>query len=399
MTPLKALSVRKIVTLSLMAVLLVGLVVVSLVVAFKWFTIDVSWNEKTSPGRVEQQRPVLPQGDPVDTVHPVFQPYFEESFGTLKAATRTEIAARVLAPIQRMMVHAGQKVNQGDDLIILDRRALETERSKINASLVAAQASLDQAEKDYARAAKLVEKHAISKQQYDENQARVEVAEANLDYARQALAEADVKLSYTVIKAPKSGIIVDRLAEEGNMAQPGVPLLILYDPTSLRLEVPVPESLAVRLSPGDKLDVRIDALKNRPTVKATIDEIVPQAQAASRSFLVKVALPKSPDLFEGMSGRLLVPAGTRRFLCLNTAAIERIGQLEMVYVVHPDRTLERRIIKTGRAGQFDASGRPTRVEVLSGLDADETVRLREPPAISAPGERDQPTSASSTESP
>lgn len=374
MASMKTLPVRKIAVALLLAVVLVGVLVVSAVVAMKWVTI--SWTQRIPPGDEEQPARKLPPGEEtnVEEVHEVIQPYFEEAVGTLKAATRTEISARVLAPIQRILVRAGQGVREGDDLVILDRRSLETQRSQAHASLVAAQAAADKTEKDYARASQLVKNNTISKEEFDEATSRVEVARANLDHARQALAEAEVTLSYAVIKAPKSGIIVDRLAEEGDMAQPGKPLLILYDPTSLRLEVPVMENLAVTLKPGDKLKVQIDAIGR--TAEATVDEVVPQAETASRSLLVKVALPKSPEMLEGMFGRLFIPAGTRRFLCLNTAAIERVGQLEMVDVVRPDDTLERRLIKTGRAGRFDKAGRPTRVEVLSGLEAGETVRLR-----------------------
>lgn len=373
---MKKIPIWKITSVLLLAFVLMGLLVVSVVVAMKWITLDVSWTQKIPPGQSAHPPRVLAPADRdnVEEVHEVIQPYVEEALGTLKASTRTEISARVLAPIERVLVRAGQAVKQGDDLVILDRRALETQRSRAHASMVAAQAALDKAEKDYARARELIKKKIISKEEYDENMSRVEVARANLDHAKQALAEADVMLSYAVIKAPKSGIIVDRLAEEGDMAQPGVPLLILYDPSSLRLEVPVMENLAIKLKQGDQLEVRIDALDR--TIEATVDEIVPQAQAASRSFLVKVALPKSPGMFEGMFGRLRIPAGTRRYLCLNTAAIERIGQNEMVDVVHPDGSLVRRLIKTGRVGQFDEKGRPARVEVLSGLQAGEMVLLR-----------------------
>ena len=76
------------------------------------------------------------------------------------------------------------------------------------------------------------------------------------------------------------------------------------------------------------------------------------------------------ELYEGMFGRLLIPAGQRRHLCLATDAIQQIGQLEFVNVVRPDQTLERRLIKTGRLGM------PGRVEVLSGLSAGETVVLQ-----------------------
>jgi multidrug efflux pump subunit AcrA (membrane-fusion protein) len=145
--------------------------------------------------------------------------------------------------------------------------------------------------------------------------------------------------------------------------------LILYDPTSLRLEVPVMENLAVRLKVGERLDVYIDA-RDR-TVQGMIDEIVPQAEAASRSFLVKLKLPASDDLFEGMFGRLKILPGTRRHLCLHVDAIDTIGQLQFVDVITPpDDVLERRFIKTGRMG--DAH----HVEVLSGLEKGELVLMK-----------------------
>ena len=325
-------NARKILASVGLAVVGVVILVVAVLVATKM--VHVTWTEKIAPGETPPTQRKLDPDDKVDVVHEVEKPYFEEAVGTLKAASRTEIAARVLAPIERINVRAGQTVEAGQELVVLDRRALETQRSQTQASLVAAQASLRQAESTFARDEQLVKNRTISQEQFDQTRANVEVARAKLNHAQQALAEADVMLSYTTIRAPKPGIIVDRLAEQGDMAQPGSPLLVLYDPTSLRLEVPVMENLAVKLRVGDTLSVRIDTVDR--TIAATIDEIVPQAEAASRSFLVKVAMPKSEGLFEGMYGRLLIPAGIRRHLCLATASIEKIGQLEMVDVVGPE---------------------------------------------------------------
>ena len=111
----------------------------------------------------------------------------------------------------------------------------------------------------------------------------------------------------------------------------------------------------------------VDAHKRE--YSATVDEIVPQADAPSRSFLVKASLPKSDDLYEGMFGRLLIPAGERRHLCLNTEALINVGQLEFVDVVLPDGNIERRLIKTGQLGT------PGRQEVLSGVEAGERVLI------------------------
>jgi RND family efflux transporter MFP subunit len=196
----------------------------------------------------------------------------------------------------------------------------------------------------------------------------LQVAKANELRATQAVSETEAQLAYTTIHAVRSGRIVDRFAEPGDIARPGEPILVLYDATSLRLEAPVMEHLAVDLKPGDTLNVYIDAVDQE--LEATIDEIVPQADAPSRSFLVKASLPRSENLYEGMFGRLRIPAGERRHLCLATDAVVRIGQLEFVDVVLPDETIERRLIKSGQLGF------PGRQEVLSGLQAGERVILQ-----------------------
>jgi hypothetical protein len=119
---------------------------------------------------------------------------------------------------------------------------------------------------------------------------------------------------------------------------------------------------------GDALKAYVDAREEE--YDAVIDEIVPQADAPSRSFVVKAALPPSEGLFEGMFGRLRIPLGVRRHLCLSTAAIQRLGQLEFVDVVQGETT-ERRMIQTGRFGM------PGRVEVLSGLSAGDEVVIHD----------------------
>jgi RND family efflux transporter MFP subunit len=213
----------------------------------------------------------------------------------------------------------------------------------------------------------LVEQNAVSRAEFDESTRHLEVSRAEELRAEQAVKEGSVMMSYATIKATRGGRIVDRLAEPGDTSRPGEPILVLYDATSLRLEAPVLEHLAVKLRAGDRLDVYIDALERQ--VESTIDEIVPQADAPSRSFLVKASIPRSDDLFEGMFGRLRIPAGQRRHLCLATDAIRKVGQLEFVEVVTDDGQIEKRFIKTGRLGM------PGRIEVLSGLKAGERVVL------------------------
>ena len=301
----------------------------------------------------------------LDSVDEIIKDVTEEAIGTLKAANRTAISAKVMATIQEITVTAGDEVQQGDILVRLDSKELETRVRQAEQSLAAAEASRKQAEQDYERAKSLHEKRAASKAELDKATSGLDVAVAEESRAKQAVDEAKAQMSYATIAAPKAGRIVDRLAEEGDTARPGEPLFMLYDATSLRLEAPVQENLALQLEVGQGAKVVIDALELE--MDATIDERVPQADTPSRSFLVKAALPYRTDLYEGLSGRLLIPAGERRHLCLAADAIRRVGQLEFVEVVMPDGTIEQRFIKAGRPGK------PGRVEVLSGLDAGEWV--------------------------
>lgn len=341
---------------------MVGLAGLAMVIAW----ISGVFVEKIAPG---ESAPVAQKlGDQAtDIVHEIEKNYIEESVGTLKAASRSVISSKILATIQEISVSAGDFVKPGDLLVTLNTRELDSRLEQAGESLTAAQAAAREAELDFERNQRLRESNAISQREYDESNRNLQVASANERRAQQAVKEATVLLSYSKIVAPKAGRIVDRTAEPGDTAQPGAPILTLYDSQSLRLETPVLENLAVKLKVGQQLTVHVDSIDQE--FAATIDEIVPQADAASRSFLVKASIPRSENLYEGMYGRLQIPAGSRRHLCLATDAIVRIGQLEFVDVVLDDDTLQRRLIKTGRLGM------PGRIEVLSGLEAGETVVL------------------------
>jgi RND family efflux transporter MFP subunit len=345
--------------------IVVGLGLLVLVIAW----LAGSFETKIQPERKQLEERML-AGQETDEVHEVIKPYIEEALGTLRAASRTVISAKVLASIQEITVSAGDNVQQDDILLRLDDGELKARLSQAEQALTAAQATRLEAEENLKRNQTLWEKKAIAKALLDEATRKAQVARAEEARLEQGVEEAKVLLSYSVIRAPKSGRIVDRQAEPGDTARPGQPLLVLYDATSLRLEAPVLEHLAVRLTRGESVKVYVDALSRE--LDATVDEIVPQADAPSRSFLVKAGLPRSEDLYEGMFGRLRILAGERVHLCLATSAIQTIGQLEFVSVVREDDTLERRYIRTGRLGM------PGRIEVLSGVRPGERVVLYGP---------------------
>ena len=192
-------------------------------------------------------------------------------------------------------------------------------------------------------------------------------AEDRLRYARATTAETEALLAYTVIRAPFDGTITEKFVLPGDLATPGLPLLVLESTHHLRAEGFVPERVATLLHLGNTLAVRID--DTNAFVSGPIEEMSTAADAVSRSVLVKVGLPAGAAR-SGQFVRLLVANGVSKAFLVPTSAVTRFGQIERAFVVEGGRIVLR-LVKTGRTVG-------DRVEILSGLNAGEQVVLAPP---------------------
>lgn len=297
------------------------------------------------------------------TVQSSMEPVVEWASGTVESTHRTAIAARILARIDAIEVNAGDQIATGDVLVRLDSRTLKARVQQARQTRNAAQARLDLAEVELSRVNDLLKKGVATQQRFDQVSSELRVANAEADRLSRALEEAEAALSYALIVAPAPGRVIDRLAEPGDTVAPGQTILRLYDPTSLRVEVPVRETLAVNLKLGDPLRIEISAINE--TTTGTITEIVPYAEPGARTLLVKIQLPQNQRLFAGMFARVGIPAGSRARLRIPARAVERVGQLEFVHVIDDGR----RLVTTGESVD------PDNVEVLSGLREGEQLRI------------------------
>lgn len=273
----------------------------------------------------------------------------EEVIGTVRPRLRAAVEAKISARIERFPVVTGQRVADGELLVALDSR-------EIRARLEQAQAVRDQAERDMTRFAALLDQEAVTRAEYDAARARQRVAEA-------AMTEAETMLTYTRVVAPFAGVVVRKLADIGDLASPGRPLLELEDPDHLRLEADVPEALIDRVAIGAELQLRIASLDRDLTGK--VAEIAPSADPGSRTFLAKIDLPSEPGLRAGQFGRASIPVGQSAALRVPAAAVLQRGQLETAFVVEDGRA-KLRLVKTGKRVGDD-------VELLSGIDPGETI--------------------------
>lgn len=283
---------------------------------------------------------------------------------SVEAAQATLISSRLLARIVAVRVRAGDSVNKGDLLLELENSDIRAQVQQAEAIISANTARLNEARQNLGRVKELQAGGVMSVADLDKAQAIHDALLAEQAGARQALEEAKTAMAYTRILAPFDGRVVDRFAEPGDTAQPGMTLLALYNPLSLRVEAQVREKVALGLAVGQALQVEIPSMQK--VVDAVIEERVPAADPGSRSFLVKAGVAFDANLLPGMYARLLIPVGTGTQLLIPEDRVVHMGQLDLVWV-HEDGQNYRRFV---RIGQVYENGQ---VEILAGLSEGEWV--------------------------
>ncbi len=309
-----------------------------------------------------------------------------EAVGTLRAAQTSQLAGQMMANIVEIRVHEGDRVLRGQVLAVLDEAQPRAALDRATAADLASQQGITAADSDFALAEAtfkryqiLYEKKSVSPQEFDEVKARYQAAEARRDMARAeltqakaALQQAHTALGYTRILAPFDGLVTEKKADVGTLVSPGMPIFTVED-LRYRLEATVNETDLRYVRMGQQAPVIIDAVGDRE-LKGRVVEIVPAADAASRSFLVKIEIPPDPALRSGLFGRAQFSRGEKSSLLIPRTAVLERGQLQGVYVLDQNKIAGLRYITLGKP-----SG--AQVEVLAGLQAGETL-------ISDPGSRE-----------
>jgi RND family efflux transporter MFP subunit len=301
--------------------------------------------QKGSP--VSQPLPSAPVR--LQTVEPKSHLATEDVVGTVRAKLHAAIEAKISGRIEKMLVAPGQVVKAGDLLAQLDAR-------EIQARLEQALTLREQSSRDTERLRSLLTNSAVSRQEFETTESRFRVAAASVT-------EAETMLAYTKILAPFDGVITRKLADVGDLATPGRPLLELDDPTALRLEADVPEALIGRIQLGAKLEVR--AAAQDAAIPGVVSEIAPVADPMSRTFNVKLDLPPNAGLRAGQFARVAVSVRESKALRVPASAVTQRGQMELLFVV-ADRRAHLRLVKTGKRIGHE-------VEVVSGLSAGEEI--------------------------
>lgn len=313
-------------------------------------------------------------------------PLLIHSTGTVHARESATLSAEVPGRVQQVLVREGDSVRAGQTLVVLDDATLRAQVDQAQSGVKAAESEQAAAQSDARLASSTLDRYrkleaekSVSPQEMDEVTRRAEAAQAKLDAIRAQSAQAQAQersahamLSYTRVTAPFAGIITARMADPGALAAPGVPLLQIDQAGQLQLQTSVDESAIQTIHKGMKLQVTIDSASLNLT--GTVAEILPAADPASRSFLVKIDLPASAQLRAGLYGTADIANGTHQAILVPRSAVVSRGSLKCVYVLDAQGIAQLRTITLGSANG-------NLVEVLSGVAAGEKL-------IDAPSDSD-----------
>ncbi len=280
--------------------------------------------------------------------------------GTIQGARRVPLATKMMGTVTQLDVEAGDRVREGQTLVRVRSENVEAQKRQVEARLQEARAALRNAETNFERIRALRERESATEKEFDDAQTAYERAQAQVEALEGRLAEIDDMLAYATLESPIDGFVVEKRSEEGALAAPGQPLLVVETLDDLKAIVEVPEADINRFVTGDSVTVEVGAAGDVQR-RGVVTQINQAGNYASRQFEVQVRLAREDTgaLKSGMYAQVLYPADAERTLTVPAQALVARGQLTGLFAIE-DSTALLRWIRTGRR-------HGDRVEVLSGL--------------------------------
>lgn len=276
-----------------------------------------------------------------------------EVSGTVEPLRSVGVNAQAAGALVAVNVEEGSYVQRGAVMARLDAREVE-------AQVESARASWEVARDAFARAQQLRERQVITQAEYDAARAAEAAARASLDQLR-------TRIGYTVVRAPASGVVTEKLVEVGAVVGAQTRLFTIAEVATLVTRVGVSELDVGSLRTGQPARVMLDAYPGQ-RFEGRIRRIFPSADPATRLVPVEVALTgeAATAARPGFLARVGFALGQRDGVLLvpASAVVGQAGAQQVFVVV--DGKAERRTVETGLSSEG-------RVEIVSGLRAGEAV--------------------------
>ena len=275
--------------------------------------------------------------------------------GSLQAVSTVRVFNEEEGRVVDLPYYQGDAVEKDAVLARIDDTLIQAELKK-------AKANLKQAKVDVKRINSLYRKKLASEDELARAKTILETTSAEVSLLK-------TRLAHTRIKAPFSGVISERLKETGDVVPVHSHILTIYDPSEIKIVVPVSELLLSNINTNDTVQVRIDAL-GEEQYPATVKRIFPTIDPQTRKGQMEVQFATIPDgARPGQLCRVTINTQTTPRRNVPFAAIRHDSQGEFVYRLTPDNTVESVRVQTGIL-------LGNQMEILEGIEVNDRIVVK-----------------------
>ena len=253
--------------------------------------------------------------------------------GEVRALEEPQLSFRISGKIAKRFVDVGTPVKAGQALAELDASDVNLQSQSAQAALASAQSDMALAKSELERYKALVDKQVVSRSLYETRLSAYQAAAARVKQARANANVSSNQTGYAILRAPKDGVIAQRMAEAGQVVAAGQTIFVLATDGAREISISVSEQFVSQFQPGRKMAVELWAAPGK-IFPATLREISPSADPLARTFAAKVSFKADGVKAEvGQSARVYVQDETDSKMSLPLSAIHSLNGKPAVWVL------------------------------------------------------------------
>jgi RND family efflux transporter MFP subunit len=270
--------------------------------------------------------------------------------GSLKAVDSAYVKARVPGELQGLALREGDAVKSGQVIARIEATEMQARLKQAREQADAARAQIDIAERQFSNNKALVDQGFISRSALDTSANNLAAAQSNHKAALAAVDLAAKGMEDTVLRAPISGIVSQRLAQPGERVPVDGRVIEIVDLSRLELEATLSAADSVAVQVGQQAQLQVEG-SARP-VTARVVRINPSAQAGSRSVLGYLAIVDPAGLRQGLFAQGSLAIGRASELAVPLSAVRTDKPAPYVQVVE-DNKVAHKAVATGARGEAE----------------------------------------------
>lgn len=255
----------------------------------------------------------------------------QEFVGTVNFDKKSKIASESSGLIKKINFEVGQKVKKDEVLVNIDSDILDAQIKALQAEVNMYEVQLKNAKKNYERYMALVEKKSIAQKVFDDSKTDFDVANQNFISAKAKLNELNIQKSKKLIKAPFSGVIVEKSINLNEWLNQGTQVATIVNTQELEIVFNLPISFIDGLKSGDVYDVEVA----NKTLKATLFAAIPSGDKLTRTFPVRFKAESFDGfIFDGASAKIKFAKESKsEALVINRDAVIKRFDMDVVFAV------------------------------------------------------------------